>query len=95
MNVRVLGKGPELLSANGCRFEEILLLFAYDTALYIVADSEEKLFRLVSEYGRVCERRKLKVNVGKSKVMRFSRYSNGCRMHAILNVEPIEEVGCF
>ena len=44
------------------------LLFADDTAL--VADSEEKLFRLGSEFGRVYERRKLRVNVGKSKVMR-------------------------
>ena len=33
-----------------------------------MADSEEKLCRLVSEFGRVCERRKLRVNVGKSKV---------------------------
>ena len=49
--------------------------FADDRAL--VADSEEKLCRLVSEFGRVCERRKLKVNVGKSKVMSCSRYGNG------------------
>ena len=44
------------------------LLFADDTAL--VADSEEKFCRLVNEFGRICERRKLRVNVGKSKVMR-------------------------
>ena len=56
MNVRVLGKGLELLSANGGRFEINQLLFADDTAL--VADSEVKLGRLVSEFGRVCERRK-------------------------------------
>ena len=37
-----------------------LLLFADDTAL--VADSEEKLCRLVSEFGIACERRKLRVN---------------------------------
>ena len=42
-----------------------------------MADSEEKLCRLVSEFGRVCERRKLRVTVGKSKVMRCSRYGNG------------------
>ena len=41
VDVRVLGKGLELLSANGVRFEINLLLFADDTAL--VADSEEKL----------------------------------------------------
>ena len=80
MNVRVLGKGLELLSANGGRFGINQLLFAYDTAL--VADSEEKLCRLLSEFGMVCERRKSGVNVGKSKVMRCSRYgkwgSNAC-----------------
>ena len=75
MNVRVLGIGLELLSANGGRFEINKLLFADDTAL--VADAEEKLCRLVSEFGRVCERRKLRVNVGKTKVMRCSRYGNG------------------
>ena len=47
VNVRVLGKGLELLSANGVRFEINQLLFADDTAL--VANSEEKLCRLVSE----------------------------------------------
>ena len=47
MNVRVLGNGLELLSANGGRFEINQLLFADDTAL--VADSEEKLSRLVSK----------------------------------------------
>ena len=47
MNVKVLGKGLELLSANGGRFEINQLFFADDTAL--VADSEEKLCRMVSE----------------------------------------------
>ena len=58
-------------------------------------DSEEKLCRLGSEFGKVCERRKLRVNIGKSKVMRCSRYGNGDRMHVILNGEPLEEVDCF
>ena len=93
VNVRVLGKGLELLSANGGRFEVNQLLFADDTVL--VADSEEKLGRLVSEFSRVCERRKLRVNVGKSKVMRCSMYGNGDLMHVILNCEPLEEVECF
>ena len=60
----------EQLSANGGRFEINRPLFADDAAL--VADTE-KLCRLVSEFGRVCERRKLRVNIGKSKVMRCSR----------------------
>ena len=51
----------------------------------------------MSEFGRVCERRKLRVNVGKSKVMRCicSRSGNGDRMHVILNGEQLEEVDCF
>ena len=93
VNVRVLGKGLELLSANGGSVEIYHLLFADDTAL--VADSMEKLGRLVSEFGRVCEIRKLRVNVGKSKVMRCSMYGNGDRMHVILNGNPLEEVDCF
>ena len=42
-------------------------------AVSLVADSEEKLYKLVNKFGRICERRKLRVNVGKSKVMRCSR----------------------
>ena len=52
VNVGVLGKGLKLLSANGGRFEINQLLFADDTAL--VSGSEEKLCRLVSEFGSVC-----------------------------------------
>ena len=89
----MLGKGLELLSVNGDRFEINQLLFADDTSL--VADSEEKLCRLVSEFGRICERRKLGVTVIKIKVIRCSRYGNGGRMHVRLNGEPLEEVDCF
>ena len=49
------------MSANGGSFEIKKKLFADDTAL--VADSK-KLCRLVGEFGRVRERRKLRVNVG-------------------------------
>ena len=90
---RVLGRGLELLSENGGRFEINQLLSADDTSL--VADSEEKLCRFLSEFGRVCERRKLRVNVGKSKVTRCSRYGNGNRMPVKLNGEPLEEVDCI
>ena len=82
-----------MLRANGGRFEINPLLFADDTAL--VADSEETVCGLGSEFGSVCERRKLRVTVGKSKVMRCSRYGNGGRMHVILNCEPLEEVYCI
>ena len=57
-------KGLELLSLNGGRFEINQIICANDTAL--VADSEAKLCRVVSEFGRVCKLRKLRVNVGKS-----------------------------
>ena len=40
------------------------LLFPGDASLAV--DSEENLSTLVREFRRVCERRKLKVNVGKS-----------------------------
>ena len=61
----------------------------------LVADSEEKFCGLLSEFGRVCERRMLRVNIGKSKVLRRFRYCNGDRMHVILNGEPLQEVDCF
>ena len=61
-----------------------------DTAL--VADSEENLCILVSEFGSVCERRKLRVNVCKSNDMRCLMYGNGCRMHVILNGEPFDKM---
>ena len=56
VNARVLGKGLELLSVNDGKFEINELLFADDTAL--VADSEQKLCRLVAELGRICEKEK-------------------------------------
>ena len=89
----MLGKGLELLIANGRMFEINQLLFADDTAL--VADSKEKLCSLVSEFCTVCERRKLRVNVAKSKVMRCLRYETGGRMHVISKSEPLEEVDCL
>ena len=49
----------------------------------------------MSEFCKVCERRKLRVNVGRSKVMRCSRYGNGARIDVILNGEPFEEIDCF
>ena len=60
-----------------------------------MADSEEKLCRLVSEFGIVCERRKLRGIVGESKVLRCLGYGNVARMPVILNGEPLEEVDCF
>ena len=53
VNATVLGKVLEPLHANVGRFEINLLLFCKYTAL--VADSEDKLCGLVSEFGRICE----------------------------------------
>ena len=67
-----------LHSVDGDRFEINLLLF--DDAV-LVADSEEKLCRLVSEFGRVFERKQWRLNVGKSKVMVLEVWkcgSNAC-----------------
>ena len=49
----------------------------------------------MSEFGGVCERGELRVNVGESKVVRCSGCGNGDRMNVILNSEPLEEVDCF
>ena len=81
----VLGKEMELLHAcDGGRFAINQLLFAGDTEL--VVDSDEKLCRLISEFGTVCERRKLRVIVSKSIVMRCTRYINVGRMHVRLDI---------
>ena len=57
VDVRVFVKGLVLLSANGGRFQINQLLFTDDTAL--VADSEEKLCRLGSEFGRDMRKKKI------------------------------------
>ena len=49
VNAKVLGIRLKLLSANGGRFEINQLVVADDTAQ--LADSEEMLCRLVSEFG--------------------------------------------
>ena len=69
------------------------VLFTDDTAL--VADPEEALQQLVTEFGRVCDRRKLKVNVGKSKVMRCTRRDVVGELLVNLGGERLEEVGSF
>ena len=56
---------------------------------------DRKLCQLVTEFGRVCERRKLRVNVGKSKVMRYTRNEDGARLNVMLNGETLEEVDQF
>ena len=69
------------------------MLFANDTV--VAADSERELCQLVTEFGRVYERRKLRVNVDKSKVMRCTRSEDGARLNFMLNGEALEEVDQF
>ncbi|WP_435326736.1 reverse transcriptase domain-containing protein, partial [Klebsiella pneumoniae] len=88
-----LGRGLRLVNADGREWSLNQLLFADDTAL--VVDSEETLRQLVEEFGRVCVRRKLMVNVNKSKVMRCSRFVYGRRMNTVLNGELLEDVDYF
>ena len=95
----MLSRELKLADGNDNEWELNQLLFADDTV--VVADSERKLCPVVTEFGRVCERRKLRVNVGKSKVMRCKRYKDGARLNAMLNGEALEKVyqfkylGCY
>ena len=94
INARLGERGLGLIEGGGGRNWIInQVLFADDTAL--VADSEEGLQQLVTEFGRVCKRRKLKVNVGKSKVMRCTREENEGGLQIDLEGEGLEEVESF
>ncbi len=72
INVRMLSRGLNLVSANGREWNLYQLLFADDTAL--VAASEERLRELVGKFGRVWKRRELRVNERKRKVMTVRRW---------------------
>ncbi len=82
-----------LVNADGREWSLSQLLFTDDTTL--VADSEGTLKQLVEEFGRVCKRRKLKVNGRRSKVMKGTRLVDGRRMNVTLDGEVLEEVECF
>ena len=93
VNAQVLGRGLKLVDGNENEWELKQLVFADDTV--VLTDSERKLCQLVAEFGRVCERRKLRVNVGKSKVMRCTRKEDDARLNVMLNGEALEEVDQF
>ena len=69
------------------------LMFADDTVL--LGDSEEKLERVVQEFGSVCQRRKLSVNETKSTIMKIGKngYKNGVNIS--LNDRRMEEVETY
>lgn len=70
-----------LENADGREWQVNHILFADDRAL--VDNSEAKLHQLVNEFGRIYRRRKLRMNVRKSKVMRCRRGIDGVRMGRI------------
>ena len=75
VNARVLGRRLKLVDGNDNRWELDQLLFVDDDV--VVADSERKLCQFVIEFGTVCERRKLRMNEGKSKFMRCTSNEDG------------------
>ena len=83
VNTRVFGRGLKLVDGKNNGWELNQLLFVDDTV--VVADSERKLCQLVTEFGRVCERRKLRYSVGKRKVMRCTENQDGARLNVMLN----------
>ena len=66
-----VGNAGAKLRMNDVDWPVVGCLFADDTVL--LAESERELQRVVDEFHRVCARRKLRVNAGKSKVIVFER----------------------
>ena len=62
-----VGDVEERLKLNGESWTVVACLFADDAVLLV--ERKEELQRVLDEFNGVCVRRKLKVNVGKSKVM--------------------------
>ena len=69
------------------------LMFVDDTVL--LGDSEEKLERLVQEFGSVCQRRKLSVNETKSKIMKIGKNVEENGVNITLNDRRMEEVETY
>ena len=63
--------------------------------IQLVGDSEEKLERLVQEFGSVCRRWKLTVNEGKSKVMRIGKNGEENEVNVSLNGKRMEEIETY
>ena len=69
------------------------LLFVEDAVL--IADNEECLHGIVSEQGAsVCGRRKLKIDVNRSKVMKVYKSGEYGALNVQLNGEKMEELDC-
>ena len=93
VNASVMGRGLELLGADELSCQLSQLLYMNDTAPE--ADSEEKLCRLVSEFGRVCERGILRVSAGMYKEMKCSKNDDANIISLLLTGEVCDEVQCL
>ena len=93
VDVRVQGRGVKLIGHGGYVWRVNQLLYADDTVL--IGESKEELQRLLNEFDNVCERRKLKVNVGKSKVMVCGKNEREESLSLSLKGEVLEEVESF
>ncbi|XP_076038213.1 uncharacterized protein LOC143023538 isoform X2 [Oratosquilla oratoria] len=82
---------------------EIVLKFSKKLITIPFVNEEEQSFALVDSSNlsiiqwrcKVCERRKLKINVGKSKVMRYTRGESDSRLEVSIKGEKLEEVNSF
>jgi hypothetical protein len=79
-------------SDNDGKWQLNQILYTDDTTL--VADKESKLQSLVTEFGKIYERRKLPGNAAKSKVMRVTRRGNSDNINITVNGVRME-VECF
>ncbi len=70
MKRRSMGLGARL---NGRGVEQPVVEGLYVDDTVLLAESEGMLQRIVDECDRICKRRKLKVNAGKSQVMVFEK----------------------
>lgn len=61
----------------------------------LVNDSEGRLRKLTDEFGRMCKRRKVRVNESKSKLMNCTRMMDDKKMNLTINGKLFEEVNCF
>src|SRR5256885_6588068 len=90
---RVGGSGATVTNEKKEEWEVNVILFADNTAL--VADTEEGLQKMATEFGRACEQKSLKVNVDKSKVMRCGGEDEEARLNVKLYGRKMEEVTDF
>uniref|UniRef100_UPI0025A02200 reverse transcriptase domain-containing protein n=1 Tax=Klebsiella pneumoniae TaxID=573 RepID=UPI0025A02200 len=88
---RVGEAGASLWDAkSNCAWKLGWLMYADDTKL--VADSEAELQKLVEVFENVCQKRKLSVNVSKSKVMTISGSSDEEELNVFMGGRRMEEV---